>query len=65
MTIYVPWGLIAIAIVLYFTLSANKKSRLIRRERAEILKNTRQQYLESMIASSKIDKDDTSSDKDE
>jgi hypothetical protein len=65
MTIYVPWGLIAIAIVLYFTLSTNKKSRLIKRERAETLKSIRQQYLESMMSSSKIDKEDTTIVKDE
>lgn len=65
MTIYVPWGLIAIAIVLYFTLSTNKKSRLIKRERAETLKSIRQQYLESIMSNSKIDKEDTTISKDE
>jgi hypothetical protein len=65
MTVYVPGGLIAIAIVLYFTLSANKKSRLRKKERAETLKNIRQQYLKSMISSTKVDKEDTTIIKDE
>ena len=55
MTIYVPWGLIAVAIVLYFTLSANKKSRLIKKERAESLKNVRQEYLQSILRDDKVD----------
>lgn len=65
MTFYVPLGLIAIAVVLRFTIASNKQRRSFIKERKDSLNDIRQQYLASMISSGKIDKEDTRTDKDE
>ncbi|HXS56471.1 MAG TPA: hypothetical protein VN726_10135 [Hanamia sp.] len=49
MTVYIPWGLIAIFVSLYIFYQSNRKSQLRREERREQLNNRRQELLEKLI----------------
>ena len=45
MTIYVPWGLIAIFIAFYFFYSARRKNQLRKEERQDRLKERQEELL--------------------
>lgn len=49
MTVYIPWGLIAIFISLYIFYEHNRRNRLRREERREELNNRRQEFLQKML----------------
>lgn len=49
MTVYIPWGLIAIGVALYYFYAYNRASRLRKEERREELNNRRQELLGRMI----------------
>ena len=48
MTIYIPWGFIAIFVVLYFFYSVNRKNRLKKEERQDRLKEKQEEFARDM-----------------
>lgn len=53
MTVYIPWGLIALFVVFYFSYSHNRRTRLRRQERKENLNYRNQQLLDYLNRSKK------------
>lgn len=51
MTIHIPWGLIALVMAFYFFYAYNRKTRLRRQERREVLKKYRKEYLNQTLQS--------------
>ena len=51
MTVYIPWGLIAIFISFYIFYQHNRRTRLKREERREELNIRRQELLDKLIES--------------
>lgn len=51
MTIHIPWGLIALFMAFYFFYAYNRKTRLRRQERREVLKKYRKEYLNQTFQS--------------
>ena len=65
MTVYIPWGLIALFIVFYFSYSHNRRTRLRRQERKENLEYRNQELLDYLRRSKKKTKENNQSDKKE
>ena len=56
MTVYVPWGLIAIFISFYIFYEHNRRNRLRQEERREELNSRRQELLNQLVKSKSKEK---------
>lgn len=62
MTIYVPWGAIAIFVVLFFFYSANRRNRLRKEERKERLQQMQDEMLVTLRNRTRKEQDSVNED---